>query len=38
MAKVNKVEPVKKLALMLVGAMTVIVVGYYVFDVINQFK
>ena len=37
-AKVNKVEPVKKLALILVGAMTVIVIGYYVVDVINQFK
>ena len=36
--KVAKVEPVKKLALGLVGAMTLFVVGYYVFDIIRQFK
>jgi hypothetical protein len=37
-AKVNKVEPVKRLALWLVGAMTIFVIGYYVLDIIKQFK
>jgi len=36
--KVSKVEPMKRLALWLVGAMTLFVVGYYIFDVIRQFK
>ena len=36
--KVNKVEPAKKLALYMVGAMTIFVVGYYIFDIIRQFK
>ena len=36
--KVNKVEPAKKLALWMVGAMTIFVIGYYIFDVIRQFK
>ena len=36
--KVNKVEPLKKLALYLLGAMTLFVVGYYIFDIIRQFK
>jgi hypothetical protein len=37
-AKVNKVEPVKKLVLWLLGAMTIFVVGYYVLDIFKQFK
>ena len=37
-AKVNKVEPLKKLALGLVGVMTLFVLGYYVLDIIRQFK
>ncbi len=36
--RVNKVQPFKRMALWLVGAMTLFVVGYYVFDVIRQFK
>jgi len=36
--KVHKVEPAKKLALYMVGAMTIFVVGYYIFDIIRQFK
>ena len=35
--KVNKIEPYKRLALWMLGAMTVFVVGY-IFDVIRQFK
>ena len=36
--KVAKVQPFKKIALGLVGAMTLFVVGYYIFDIIRQFK
>jgi hypothetical protein len=36
--KVGKVEPLKKLALGLVGAMTLVVIGYYIFDIFRQFK
>jgi hypothetical protein len=37
-AKVAKVEPVKRLVLWALGAMTVVVLGYYVMDIIRQFK
>ncbi len=37
-AKVSKVQPYKRMALWLVGAMTVFVVGYYIFDIFRQFK
>lgn len=37
-AKVNKVQPLLRVALWLVGAATLLVVAYYVVDVINQFK
>jgi hypothetical protein len=37
-AKVNKVEPVRKATLALVGAATVFVIGYYVFDIFRQFR
>ena len=37
-AKVNKIEPYLRIALWLVGAATVVVIGYYVIDFINQFK
>jgi hypothetical protein len=36
--KVNKVQPFKRTALWLVGAMTVFVIGYYIFDIVRQFK
>jgi hypothetical protein len=36
--RVSKVEPLKKLALGLVGAMTLVVIGYYIFDIFRQFK
>ena len=38
MAKVNKIEPVLRIALWVVGIASLFVVGYYVMDVINQFK
>ena len=37
-SKIGKLEPIKHLALGLVGAMTLIVVLYYVVDMIRQFK
>lgn len=37
-AKVEKVQPILKLSLWLVGAATVFVVGYYVLDIFSQFK
>jgi hypothetical protein len=38
MAKINKFAPIRKVVLVLVGAMTLFVIGYYALDVINQFK
>ncbi|HEX3894135.1 MAG TPA: hypothetical protein VHW46_16290 [Terracidiphilus sp.] len=37
-AKVNKVQPLLKVALWLVGAATLMVVAYYIIDIFNQFK
>jgi len=37
-AKVNKVEPLKKVFLWLAAAMTVVVIAYYVSDFFSQFK
>lgn len=37
-AKVNKIQPLVKIASLLVGIATLFVAGYYVLDVINQFK
>jgi hypothetical protein len=37
-AKVNKVQPILRVALWLVGAATLMVVGYYIVDIFNQFK
>ena len=36
--KVNKIKPYKRLAIWLVGAMTLVVLGYYVLDIFKQFK
>jgi hypothetical protein len=36
--KVNKIQPLLKVALSLVGVATVCVLGYYVVDIFNQFK
>ena len=36
-ARVSKIRPVKMAALGIVGLMTVIVVGYYLFDIFHQF-
>jgi hypothetical protein len=37
-AKVNKVQPILRASMILVGVATVFVVGYYVMDVVKQFK
>ena len=37
-AKVNKVQPLVRGAAILVGVATLFVVGYYVMDVVKQFK
>jgi membrane-associated PAP2 superfamily phosphatase len=37
-AKVNKIEPLVRVVKWLLGAMTVFVIGYYIYDIINQFK
>ncbi len=37
-AKVGKVEPILHVALWLAAAATVFVIGYYVLDIVNQFK
>ena len=37
LARVSKIRPVKRAALALVGVMTLVVVGYYLFDIFHQF-
>jgi len=37
-AKVNRVQPILRASMILVGVATVFVVGYYVMDIVKQFK
>ena len=37
-AKVNRIEPIRKAVLALLGLATVFVIGYYLFDVYRQFN
>jgi len=37
-AKVEKVKPLRRATMWLTVAATVFVAGYYVFDIVNQFK
>jgi hypothetical protein len=37
-AKVNKIQPSLRAAMWVVGVATLFVVGYYIWDVFNQFK
>ena len=37
-AKVDKVEPVLRAFIWLVGVATVFVIGYYIWDILTQFK
>lgn len=36
-ARVGKIRPWKRISLALVGVMTVVVVGYYIIDILHQF-
>ena len=36
--RVGKIQPVKKMTLAIVGVMTLVVLVYYIFDMIRQFK
>ena len=37
-AKVNKMEPIRRVSMWLAVAATVFVAGYYICDIVNQFK
>jgi hypothetical protein len=37
-AKVAKIEPFERTAKWALGVMTVVVIAYYIYDIINQFK
>ena len=36
--KVNKIQPLVRISVWLVGAATVLVIAYYIWDIFNQFK
>jgi len=38
MEKVHRIQPIQRAVLILTAAMTLVVVGYYAMDVMNQFK
>jgi len=38
MARVQKLQPVQRAVMVLTGLMTLVIIGYYVMDGINQFK
>jgi len=38
MSKIHRLEPLTRVAMVLVGAATLFVIGYYVMDIVNQFK
>lgn len=37
-AKVNKIQPLLRVGVILVAVASVFVVGYYIYDIFNQFK
>lgn len=37
-SKVNKVQPLLRVSLWLVGIASLFVIGYYIMDILNQFK
>ena len=37
-AKVNKIEPLRKATMAMVGVATVFVIGYYLFDIYRQLR
>jgi len=38
MEKVHRIEPIQRTTMWVAAAMTLFVVGYYIFDMINQFR
>lgn len=36
--RVEKVQPLRRTAFLLAGAMTLVVLGYYILDMVRQFK
>lgn len=38
LARVQKFEPVKRVAMALAGVMTLVVIGYYILNMVNQFR
>ena len=38
LARVQKVEPVKRVTMALAGLMTLVVIGYYILNMVNQFR
>ena len=37
-ARVEKVQPVMRFMMLVTGVATLFVIGYYIYDIINQFK
>jgi hypothetical protein len=37
-AKVNKVQPILRSMMIATGVATLFVIGYYIYDIVNQFK
>jgi hypothetical protein len=38
MAKIHRIQPFRRVVTGLAGVMTLVVIGYYVMDFVNQFK
>jgi len=38
MEKVHKIEPIQRVTMWVAGAMTLVVIGYYIVDMIHQFQ
>jgi hypothetical protein len=37
-ARAQRIEPMKRVALILAGTMTLVVIGYYIVNMVNQFR
>ena len=37
-AKVHKIQPVQRIALIVLGVMTLVIIGYYIWDGLRQFQ
>lgn len=38
LARAERIEPVKRIAMILAGTMTLVVIGYYIMNMVNQFR